>query len=319
MTSFLAEIGKKIAERWVVALVLPGLVFIGTAAAARLLGHGHALDLARLHKQITAQATEPIAHSPGMILVLVGALFLAAAAAGFGATALGGVIQLGWFMPGRRPPARWVRTWREKRWRTAQGKVTQAIASAGITTPAGDLGEAVRQRDRICRVRPRHPSWIGDRLHAADLRVHQAYDLDLASAWPRLWLIMPDTARSDIGIAHQAGIDAARLGGWAMLYLVVAAWWWPALPIAAAIAITAQVRARSAAVTLADLTEATVDVYGAKLATELGISHSGHLTRQAGSEITTRLRKDHLALDPLPRPIPLAQRHPTGTTNGGDT
>ena len=126
----------------------------------------------------------------------------------------------------------------------------------------------------------------------ATQRIHTAYDLDLSSAWPRLWLVIPEAVRTELTAARDAYTAAARLTGWAMLYLLPALWWWPALPIAAAIAVTAWVRARTATAVLAELIEATVDLYGRDLATQLGIPTDGPLSREMGLAITTTLRKD---------------------------
>jgi hypothetical protein len=53
MNSFIGEIGKKLAERWVSLLALPGLLFLGFAAVSAALGHAHALDISMLSEQIT--------------------------------------------------------------------------------------------------------------------------------------------------------------------------------------------------------------------------------------------------------------------------
>jgi hypothetical protein len=169
---------------------------------------------------------------------------------------------------------------------TAPGK---PVVSAG---PVPGVAAAIAAREAISLIPPRRPTWIGDRLRAGDQRIHTAYDLDLSSAWPRLWLVIPEAARTELTAARDAYTAAARLAGWAMLYLLPALWWWPALPIAAAIAATAWVRARTATAALAELIEATVDLYGRDLATQLGIAATGPLSRETGLAITTVLRKD---------------------------
>ncbi|MFC7643160.1 hypothetical protein ACFQX6_21680 [Streptosporangium lutulentum] len=158
--------------------------------------------------------------------------------------------------------------------------------------PVPDVAAAIAARDAIGLVPPRRPTWIGDRLRAADQRVHTAYDLDLTGAWPRLWLLVPDAARTELIVARDAYVAAARLVGWALLYLLVAWWWWPALPVALALAVTGWIRARDTVVVLADLIEAIVDLYGRDLATQLGVPASGPLSRETGLAISTTLRKD---------------------------
>jgi hypothetical protein len=145
---------------------------------------------------------------------------------------------------------------------------------------------------RICLVEADRPTWIGDRLRAADERIHHTYRLDVSAAWPRLWLLIPETARTELTAAHDSYTAAARLAGWGLLYLAVGAWWWPALVIAAATEITAWIRARAATTVLADLVETTVDLYGAELARQLGITCPSLLTPDIAHAITIAVRKD---------------------------
>jgi hypothetical protein len=69
---------------------------------------------------------------------------------------------------------------------------------------------------------------MADRARAVEERVHLAYGLDLSSLWPRLWLIVPDAARTELAAARTAVATHPRLVGWGLLYLVPALWWWPA-------------------------------------------------------------------------------------------
>ena len=90
----------------------------------------------------------------------------------------------------------------------------------------------------ICPVESSHPTWIGDRLYACRVRTATAYGLDLGAMWPRLWLIVPDVVRTEIGVAREAFSAAARLMAWALLYLALGIWWWPAITLAAIIKTT---------------------------------------------------------------------------------
>ncbi|MEV4746357.1 hypothetical protein ACFQVD_42070 [Streptosporangium amethystogenes subsp. fukuiense] len=310
MTVFLAELGKKLAERWLTLLVLPGLVYLTCAVVAATLRHGRALDVAALRDTANRIAAQPASASPGAVLLAAAGILAAAAAAALTAAALGQAVERVWTTPGRNPLARRLTERRRKRWDEADARVRREItaavrAGAGSApqvsgAPAHEVGDAIGARNAIGLTRPQRPTWIGDRLYAADQRVHAAYDLDLDSAWPRLWLIMPEQTRAELTVARDNHTAAARLAGWAILYLPLGWWWWPAIPVTVAIALTARVRARQAAAVLADLVEATVDLYGRDLAVQLGISHDGPLTRQTGLAITGTLRKDLESLPAVP-------------------
>ena len=142
--------------------------------------------------------------------------------------------------------------------------------------------------DRICLVEADRPTWIGDRLRACRVRVERAYGLDLDAAWPRLWLIVPDTVRAELGAARDAFGVAARLTAWAILYLILGAWWWPAVPIALITGATGIIRARQATDNLGDLVEAAVDLHVRGLAVQIGENLTGPLTPAIGQLLTGR-------------------------------
>lgn len=50
---------------------------------------------------------------------------------------------------------------------------------------------------------------MGDRIHALETVALNRYGLDLTFAWPRLWLMLPDTTRSEITTANAAFVAAA--------------------------------------------------------------------------------------------------------------
>jgi hypothetical protein len=314
VTAFLGELGQKLADRWIALVLAPGLLLVVAIALAARLGQAHALDVARLYAWITATGADPASHSAGALLLAAAGVLAACAAAGLAAGAAGSLIERAWTLPGRRRPARALVAWRRRRWTAADAQARGAFQSAARAaalgsdptvgaSPAaapraqpaarsGDLAAALARRDAICLVEPERPTWVGDRLRATDLRVHRAYDLDLGTAWPRLWSLAPDPLRSDLSAAQDAYTGAARLTGWGLLYAGVAFWWWPAAPIAVVCITAAWVKARAAADVLADLVETTVDLHARDLAAQLGIPCDGPLTRATGYAITARLRKD---------------------------
>lgn len=294
MTAFLAELGKKLAERWVTLLVLPGLLFLAAATAAAVLRHRRALDILALRDRINDVTQAPANDRPGSIALLAAAILLASAAVALVANAVAALIMRGWTTKSSRGPARLAIAIRRSRWRRANDKVQKAIKEAARrpTSPAPEVAATIAARNRISPIAPEHPSWIGDMFRAVDLRIHETYDLDLGVTWPRLWLVAPDSARSELGAAQDAYAGSARMVGWGVLYLVLGLWWWPAAIIGVVTIGAGWFRARSATSVLIDLVESTVDLYGGSLAAQLGIPTDGRLTREIGLAITQMLQKN---------------------------
>jgi hypothetical protein len=283
MTGFLTEIGSKLADRWAALLALPGLLYLAVVTAAAVLGQQHALSYPFLDQKITGWADSSVLKSVGGTVLIVAAILAGSVLAGLAATAGGRFIETLWTLPGRRAPARWLTDWRKRRARNAK-----AIADDEHSSPA-QARKAIRQADRICLVEPDRPTWIGDRLRACHVRVLKTYGLDLVAAWPRLWLIVPDAVRDELGTAREAFSGAARLAAWAIFYLVLGAWWWPAVPIGLVAGIAAVSRGRLATGNLADLIESTVDLHGRELGPQLGLPDP--LTPATGRQLTTLMAK----------------------------
>lgn len=316
MGGFLAELGKKLAERWLSLLVLPGLLYLGVLAAAYNLGHRHPFDVGRIIRQLDAWITLSSVTS-GLVLILVATL-LAAAGAGVTAQALGSLTERVWLADRWQswpPPLRRLAESRTKsrkqRWTTATtiyqrqlDTKSAQLAHHRAETADVDLNEARRAVTRIAQEQPARPTWIGDRIHAVITRVDRDYHLDLATVWPNLWLAMPETTRTEITAARESLARATTLAGWGLLYLVVGILWWPGLLIAVTIVGTAWRRARTATDVYALLVEAAGRLHTADLARSLGIDHSGPLNQQTGWALTCLLQgQSHL--------IPLTTGWPT--------
>jgi hypothetical protein len=309
VNAFLSELGGRLADRWAAALLGPGLLFLGAVTVAARLGQSSALNAALLGTWITHLADGPASHTAGVVLLVSAGVLGASTAAALVAAGLGRLIERAWLLSGRRGPARIPREWRQRRWTAAEQRVAReerAVAdllaartdlqhrpASAAPLPAPQLGEALRRRDAICLVEPARPTWIADRLRAADERVRRAYGLDLFAAWPRLWTLASAELRSDVASAQESYTSAARLAGWSLLYLILACWWWPALLIGLAAGGAAWARARSAAEVLASLLETAADLHIADLAERLGMDRGAAWTPQAGQELSSRLRKDH--------------------------
>ncbi len=284
MTGFLGEIGQKLADRWAALLAVPGLLFLAAVTATAVLGQAHALSYPDLSRKIAAWAASPASKSVGGTVLIVAAILAGSVVAGLAATAGGRFIEILWTLPGKRVPARWLADFRRNRSRKAK-------AVADTSTDPAAVDKAIARADRICLIQADRPTWIGDRLRACRVRIERANGLDLNAAWPRLWLIVPDTVRTELGTARDAFTAAARLTAWAVLYLILGIWWWPAIIIALITGATAIIRAHQATGNLADLIESTVDLHSSDLATQLGEQTPGQVSPVTGRRLTTQMRK----------------------------
>ncbi|GFH38496.1 MULTISPECIES: hypothetical protein [Streptomyces] len=289
MNTFLSELGKKLAERWVSVLALPGALFTALVTAGSVLGHRDALDWRRL-----ARAAEDfIAHfdlRPVQAVLLSVVILGVGAGIGLLARGLGGVVERVWLLSG--PvwlTGRLIRR-RQDRWRRAHSAVESASTDERVSEV--DRAALAEARNAIALTQPARPTWIGDRLRGVGVRVHGQYGLDFPYAWPRLWTLLPETCRNDLIAARAALTGASIQGGWGLLYLCLGTQWWPAALVGAVLLLIGWRRGREAATNLADLTESAVDLYAADLALSLGVDlPSGYLTPALGRQISERLRK----------------------------
>lgn len=279
MRGFLEELGKKAAERWVSLLVLPGLLWTATLVAALHLQHRDPLDLTLLQGAATRWAAQP--RTAATVVLMLTGLLLACTAAGLTATGGGTVVRRLWVVPGYHPPARQLTNLRRRRWQRRNQKALRSAADdTRHTTSSPDQSKsdtpftftlspattrAFARRDAISLDPPQRPTWIGDRWHSLHIRVQRAYGLDLTSAWPRLWTILPDNLRSDITTAQSRYTHASTLTAWALLYLIPALHYWPTVIMAISTITIAAIRARTATDILCTLIETAIDLHTSDL------------------------------------------------------
>ncbi|CAM02136.1 hypothetical protein A8924_3249 [Saccharopolyspora erythraea NRRL 2338] len=301
MGKFFEQLATKLADRWATLLLLPSALLAAATAIGVQLGHRQALDPQALRRAVATIWGAVAVQPPATQAVLALAFLLAAAGAGLAVQALAGVTRLVWL--GRwpaplRPVARWRAGRRRARWhRHVRQRREMERAHPREYRTADEQLSVDRAADRVNRLalaEPGRPTWMGDRMHALERVAQDRYGLDLAFAWPRLWLVLPDNTRAEIAAAHAAFAAAVATGTWAWPYLVLGALWWPALLLAAGIGVTGWVQARSATTDLTALSEAALDLHGRTLAIELGAAGpdtSGPLTVDEGARITALVRK----------------------------
>ncbi|MFC9398220.1 hypothetical protein ACFTWS_34460 [Streptomyces sp. NPDC057027] len=301
---FLTALGQKLAERWLTLLVLPGALFLAVATAAHTLGQAHALDWRLLVSRVTGWAEEPAASTVGGQVVLLGAVLAAAAAAGLAAQGAGTLVQRtvlaadwhSWPSPLRRG-ARALVTRRRARWTSTVARYHRqldndalALARSGRRADPGVRHALHRALLRVAAEEPDRPTWSGDRLHSVVVRLERDHHVDLPLVWPHLWLTLPETARAEITAAEQRLTHASTLAGWALLYAPLTMWWWPAAPLAVALALAARHLIRNATEAYAQLLEAAAHLHVGDLADQLRIEHPGPPDTALGDSLTDRLR-----------------------------
>lgn len=82
------------------------------------------------------------------------------------------------------------------------------------------------------------PTRLGNLLRAAEEYPNLRYGLETSVTWPRLWLLLPETSRSEISAAREA-LDASTrrlVWGIACTVWVMFAWWAPLVAVGVAAA-----------------------------------------------------------------------------------
>ncbi|MEV4442432.1 hypothetical protein AB0K09_26160 [Streptomyces sp. NPDC049577] len=280
MAPVLDGLGEKLAEKWMSALAAPGLLFMGAAAAAAVLGHGHALD-AGLLRERAGQWAAIAGHWPvvGQVAALAVAVLASVAVGTFVRTCAEevavGIWAGEWPRWGDRLAARLLER-RVRRWDGVQAEIDglRRAAEAHVRRDPDRrrIDELAARRDRMVPARPTRPTYTGDRFAVTDSRLRGQYRIDLATCWQPLWLVLPEETRAELR-ASRARFDAAVAGSvWACCYAVLGCFWWPAAIGSVAAGLAAWRRGRRAAAAHAGLVEAAVDVHLRKLAAEVGVA-----------------------------------------------
>ncbi|MGW6239434.1 hypothetical protein [Streptomyces sp. NPDC055094] len=252
MDGVLSDLAKRVADRWFAFLVLPGVPFTAIVIVAWAMGPagaGHALDLDFLVWRVdTLGTTARTARGAviGCLLVAgvtVVALLVRELSLVVNRLWLGTSAVLCWIM---RPGVR-------RRRRLA-------------------LEEARRGAYAIPeRYLPHRATWIGDRFALVDERIAAQYGVSLSRAWPRLWQLRDDRITKVVSAAWDDYAAATVRVAWAVPYLAVSFYWWPACPVALALALLGWAQGRRAADDFCLSCEAAVDVQIRRLAHVVGV------------------------------------------------
>lgn len=274
MTALISEVTKRLPDRWLAGTLAPGLLWLAVAALTVRLGQTHPVsvaELGRAARDVGALIRDRPAEVVAYGLLSIGAAVVASSVArlaGGGARAL------------------WLGRWRGPlaglgaaltRWRRDRAK--QRLTKEGTRLPADYL--------------PRTPTWIGDRLRLADVRVSAQYGLTLALIWPRIWQLVDADTRILVQQARTRFELAGRLAGWAACYLVLTIFWWPTVLVAAVLLGVAWWRGRLTAAVFGDAIESTVDLQHRALAAVLGypVEEGKPLSPAVAAAINDQLHK----------------------------
>lgn len=157
-------------------------------------------------------------------------------------------------------------------------QLLQAAVMRGKQISPADLAEHTRL-DGLLHRRPNDPQHFmatrtGNILKAAEDRPRAKYGLDSVIVWPRLWLVMPDSARKELASAR-GSLDAAVAGSvWAGLFAVSGlfllglspshAWWLGCLAFAVGVVVAVSIVrwwVPMRAAVFGDLVESAFDLY----------------------------------------------------------
>lgn len=106
------------------------------------------------------------------------------------------------------------------------------------------------------------PTAVGNILRAAEYRPTEKYGLGIVTVWPRLWLLLPDTARAELAEARRLLDTAASACVWGLLFVAFTPLaWWAAVAGVAVTLLAYRFWLRWQAVVFADLLDSAFDLY----------------------------------------------------------
>lgn len=289
MTKFWETMGGKLADRWA-AVGAAALVFWlgGMAAYAYSMG-----DVTGLVDRIGRQS----------VVIQVGVVVLALVVVGVSAIVVNRLVPLVLTMmqgPWRGPFA-WLSAWcsgrlarRGAAW-AAQWQALAPVVDSGNATPAQRAQYArldIRLRQLPTSDVGYLPTPIGNALLATSSIIADKYGLDSAIAWPRLWLLLPQSARDEL-TAARAALDASVAAVvWSLAFCAFApltVWVVPVGVVLAATTVWLWVPARAKKFTA--LVESAFDLYRFSMYSQLRLTPPATPADEpaAGRTLTTYL------------------------------
>lgn len=269
LSPFWEGIGGKLADRWA-EISVPALLFWISGLFAWA-WHGEGLEsLGRLSDRLSRQST--LAQVALVLGTLLAVLASGAVVDRLSAYALR--LLEGYWPRILRPLRRWAVSRVTARAAVLERQF-QAVAGAVVAgTATAEQQEQYVQADRMLRRLPAEgsflPTGIGNILRAAERRPAGKYGLEAATVWPHLWLLMPDSARTELAAARRSLDLSVSACVWALCFIGFAPLaWWAAVAGPVVVAIAYRFWVRSRAEVFGDLFEAAFDLYRGRLYEQL--------------------------------------------------
>ena len=261
---FLEGVGGKLAEQWVANLLTPAFVFWGGGLFAYIYRYSWE-PIIKVFPDAKFEALQLAILAVIFILIYISALVVQR----FDVEVLRGLE--GYWYPGIRDLLRPLlnsMTQRQldrrnkllKRWQPLNQKLkTQQPLSLQ------ERAEFVRC-DRALRQFPTQendflPTRLGNLLRSTERRPYDRYGLDAIICWPRLWLLLPDSAKKELQDARAQLNNGVRVFSWSLLFLIWTCWAWWAAPVAIGSALFAYCWILDTAEVYGDLIESVFDLY----------------------------------------------------------
>ncbi|MEU8377807.1 hypothetical protein [Streptosporangium sp. NPDC048865] len=295
-TSVWTPLGGKVADRWAGLLTSPVMVLWGGGLLAWVHGHGGLTGTGSGWKELERQWRTAFPEPAAQVALLVGALLVVLASARLLENLTLPVVRL---LEGYWPRWAWpisaALTWMRgrrieraaRRWRDLALRRDELTARERLRFSRLDAGRAAVPAVPDLRM----PTALGDLLRATELRIRLRYGLDAVACWPRLWILLPEQARADIGQARARLDEMARLWavGVALAGFTILTWW--ALLAAAVVAAVAHRLLRSAAADYAIMLQSCFDLHRRMLYEAVDLPWETRAEPEGGQRITAFLTR----------------------------
>ncbi|WP_406244903.1 hypothetical protein [Streptomyces anulatus] len=287
----LAELQKRIPDRWFFRRLLPATLFVLVAAIGGGQLGQHRWSDVRLARERIAGALQSGSGASETVALLV-LVALAAAGCALAVHLLAAAVAIltsgawPWWLA---PLSRRTADWRARRWNGLRARALAARRDGDGNR--ADCLDTRRGRITVFDYVPTSPTWSGNRFAAAEARVKEQTGFDVAPEWTRLLLVLPDPARAALADARDAYDAACEAIAWSITCTVLGVWWWPAAPVGLAMWLAAGRWLRRAVDTLSETAEAVFIMHGAALDPES--AQDSEVTDSSLGQCCRRRARDH--------------------------
>jgi hypothetical protein len=232
LSQFFDALSGGVASSWLTLVRAPSVILGGIGALAWWYAHPDVDVGARFH---TLTSTEQI-----LIVIVAAALLIGSSMALDQASRpLLRILEGYWWRILKRPREKLIarQIGKERRLRSRWNELARAPADAGSRDAQAVAATATRDRDYSKLDVRLHdypadeartmPTLLGNVLRASEMYSQERYGLDAVIVWPRLWLLLPETAQQEL-VASRRALDnsVAAMAALALsLVWVIWAWW----------------------------------------------------------------------------------------------